>query len=284
MDENGPTGLAIENKGRVTRLKWHQLRRSMADPLFSAEAMAAGFQLGASMELDLRVRGDDGFVVLHDETLEGETTGRGVIARLTGAEMADVPYADGRPLTFSEDLASLLSAAHPGALLQFDMKDFLPAVGERGVAHLAAHFSEPPCSIIVSGDDAELIVSVGEKLPHLLRGIDPTNTLVAMIRSDGWDGVESELVRGIDGPARPDTVYLHWRLVLEAAHRDLDLIALCHSRGTKVDAWTYTLADPGAGFNDDEWREFSALMALGPDQITTDEAVATERAWRQRTA
>ena len=61
----------------------------------------------------------------------------------------------------------------------------------------------------------------------------------------------------------------------------LDLVALCHAEGVKVDAWTYNLADP-AGFSDAEWSEFSTLMAIGPDQITTDEAMATEAAWTAR--
>ena len=45
-------GLQIEFEGHSTLLKWHRLRRRMADPLFSAEVMAEGFRAGASMELD----------------------------------------------------------------------------------------------------------------------------------------------------------------------------------------------------------------------------------------
>ena len=57
-------GTSILLEGRPTRLKWHRLRRSMRDPEFGTAVMTAGFALGASMELDLRVRGDGGFVVL----------------------------------------------------------------------------------------------------------------------------------------------------------------------------------------------------------------------------
>src|SRR5262245_28846636 len=134
---DGFSGLAITHEGHATRLKWHRLRRSWDDPLFSADVMAEGFKLGASMELDLRIRGDDGFVVLHDDLLEGETTGRGEIAKLSRAQMQDARFPDGRPLTFSEGLASMLSTAHPDALLQFDMKDDFAPIGGRGVSHLA---------------------------------------------------------------------------------------------------------------------------------------------------
>ncbi len=275
-------GLEIFHDGHRTRLKWHQLRRTMADPLFSAAVLADGFRLGASMELDLRVRADGGFIVLHDEKLEGETTGRGEIARLTREEMAGATFTDGRPLLFSEDLVSLLSTAHPDALLQFDMKDDLGLLGERGVEHLATHFAAPPCPIIVGCHDLELIVAVRERLPKLLRGIDPTDKLVEMIRRDGFGGVAADLVADLTGPTAPDTVYLEWELVLAANKRGLDLVGIAHAHGVKVDAWTFTLEDPIAGFTEDEWAAFSALMALKPDQITTDEAPATERAWRER--
>lgn len=89
------------------------------------------------------------------------------------------------------------------------------------------------------------------------------------------------LTAELRGATAPDTCYLSWELVLEAQARGLDLVALCHAEGVKVDAWTFTIADP-AGFSDAEWGQFSALMALGPDQITTDEAIATEAAWIAR--
>jgi len=275
-------GLELTHEGHRTRLKWHQLRRRMTDPLFSADVMADGFRLGASMELDLRIRGDGGFVVLHDGVLEGETTGKGEIAKLSRKEMDSARFSDGRPLTHTEDLAAMLSTAHPDALLQFDMKDQLSTIGARGVAHLAEYFANPPCPIIVSGEDLALIVAVREQLPKLLRGIDPTDKLAEILKADGIEAVEADLIADLKGPTSPDTVYLYWELVLEAANRGLDLIALCQEYGAKVDAWTFTLAAPSDGFSEDEWRNFSALMALKPDQITTDEAPATERAWLAR--
>ena len=62
----------------------------------------------------------------------------------------------------------------------------------------------------------------------------------------------------------------------------VDLVAICRDAGKRVDAWTYTLSDPGSGFSDREWLEFSRLLELGADQITTDEPLATERAFEAR--
>lgn len=276
------TGLALVHQGRTIRLKWHRLRRRMADPLFSAEIMAEGFALGASMELDLRVRRDGGFVVLHDERLEGETTGQGLVADFTLNELKSLTFKDGRPLIFTEDLAARLHKANPEALLQFDMKDDLQAIGSNGLSHLTALFSNIPAPVIVSGASLELIEEVGVRLPNLLRGIDPTDKLVDIYREQGLGAVEKGLLADLRGPTEPNTVYLAWDMVLEASRLGLDMIALCHAEGKLVDAWTYTLQDPAKGFSDEEWGQFSALMALRPDQVSTDEAIATERAWRQR--
>ncbi|MBB4237304.1 glycerophosphodiester phosphodiesterase [Rhizobium esperanzae] len=278
-------GLEISHEGHRTRLKWHRLRKRFADPLFSAEVMAEGFAAGASMELDLRVRADGGFVVLHDEELEGETTGYGPIAEKSFGDLSAIRMKEGdRPLILSENLAAMLQSAHPAALLQFDIKDDYAAIGARGIEHLAAHFRDISASVIVSGGSLDLIVAVKEKLPNLLRGIDPTDKLYDIRQTGGWKAVEVELRADLRGPTEPDTIYLHWPLILDAANGGLDMIALCQDEGKRVDAWTFTLKNPEAGFSDEEWRNFRALMALKPDQVTTDEAPATERAWDRRMA
>ncbi|MGG6898450.1 glycerophosphodiester phosphodiesterase [Rhizobium sp. BR 315] len=276
-------GLEILHEGHRTRLKWHRLRKRFSDPLFSAEVMAEGFTVGASMELDMRVRGDGGFVVLHDKQLEGETTGHGPIAGKSIADLSDIRMQDGgRPLILSEDLAAMMQSTHPAALLQFDMKDDFEAIGARGIRHLAENFRDIAAAVIMSGGSLDLIVAVKEKLPEVLRGIDPSDKLYDIRKVGGWKAVEMELRADLRGPTEPDTIYLHWSLILNAAKEGLDMIGLCRDEGKRVDAWTFTLRDPEAGFSEEEWTNFSALMALKPDQITTDEALATERAWRQR--
>jgi glycerophosphoryl diester phosphodiesterase len=273
-------GLGINHDGHATRLKWHRLRRSFADPLFAGAVMAEGFRLGASMELDLRVRGDHGFVVLHDEALEGETTGAGLVREASSYDIRQVTIRDGghAPI-LSEDLAGMIETAHPDALLQFDMKDTLEAIGERGLAHLKDHFAGAGRSIIVSGADLDLVLAVKTELPGVYRGIDPTDKLVDICRDQGLAAAEDDLRADILGAIEPDTVYLAWELILEAARGGLDLIGLVHDLGRNVDAWTFNLKTPATGFSEAEATNFSALMALKPDQITTDEAPATERAW-----
>lgn len=282
-----PAGLALIRNGHVTRLKWHRLRQRLSDPLFDAKSIQQGFALGASMELDLRVRADGGFVVLHDATLDRETTGTGTIADMSRDDLRGIHFDDSalaipgapRPLLLSEDLAALLAKAHPDALLQFDMKDDLERIGAAGVDHLARFFSDSPAPIIVSGASLDLIRALRLRVPSLLRGIDPTDKLLAMWREQGLAAVERDLLADLRGPTAPHTVYLHWQLLLRSMSDGLDMVALCHAEGCKVDAWTFTLKSPSAGFSQTEAADFSALMALRPDQITTDEAPATEAAY-----
>lgn len=273
-------GLWLPNSGHPIRLKWHRLRRRMSDPLFSYGVMQLGFSIGASMELDLRVRSDKGFVVLHDADLSGETTGTGRIGDLSREELQAVRFKeDSRPLAFTEDLATQLDSAHPDALLQFDMKDDFDAVGSAGVAHLADHFRHRAAGLIVSGDCQRLIGEMAGALPELRRGIDPTNRLVEAFASGGVRRVEDVLTTEIRSATQPDTIYLAWQLILRLDREGLDLVALCHAEGKLVDAWTFTPPNIGAGLTAAEAAQLRTLAGLKPDQITTDEAIALEQAW-----
>lgn len=269
--------------GKRTRLKWHRLRRSMADPEFSAEVMAEGFRVGASMELDLQVRADGGFVVMHDETLDRETTGMGRVAEMDREALLSIGYRQQpRPLILSEELADMMPEAHPEALLQFDMKNDLAQIGPRGVAHLADYFADHSGAIIFSGACLRLIQTLGQAMPDARRGIDPTDRLLGVLQQEGPRAVEAAFLAELRGGTEPDMVYLQWEMVVALAADGLDLIALSQAEGVAVDAWTHSLSAPALGFTTTEWPRFRALMALGPDQITTDESIATEAAWRAR--
>ena len=273
-------GLAIESQGKLVRLKWHQLRRSRRDRVFSSEVLAAGLQLGASMELDLRVRADGGFVVLHDERLEDETTGTGIIAEMNREDVFGLRLLDGSPVLLSEELSELLSSTHEKAVLQLDMQDDLATIGARGIQHLSDRFGRARCPLIINGYDIDLIVAARDLLPFLRRGIDPSPKLVAL--EPNWQQVAAVMAENATGAGAPEMIYLQWDLLLRAAEHGVDLVQICHARGIEVDAWTFNLADPTHGFSQDEWEQFSALIALQPDQITTDDALAIERAWTMR--
>lgn len=269
-------GLSLTIDDHHVRLKWHRLRRDARDAEFDPRNLALGLRLGASMEVDLQARRDGGFAVLHDADLSGETTGFGPVAAATAADLAGLRLRrlDRSPMT-SESLAASVTAAHPDALLQLDMKNDRAGITDRHIAHFAAEFGAIAAHIIVSGGSEPLIAELAAALPGLRKGFDPTD---ALLDAGSPAAMERRLLASLRDPARPDMVYLNWELVVEAAAKGLDMVALTHSEGVAVDAWTHALRDPAAGFTDDEWQVFAALLALKPDQITTDSPLATEAA------
>lgn len=284
-------GISLDFNGKRVALKWHRLRRQMRDPLFSSDNLREGMRLGASMEIDLRVTRDFDFAVLHDETLDGETNGRGVMAERTAGEIAGLYYDDSsvpgaprhvRPILMLDDLVAGPVEAHPAAVLQFDMKDDLATIGSQGVERLAKVLHGKGAPVIISGDCGELILALKARVPDIARGIEPSFRLIDLFQKGDSKGAVAQLRSELAGPTQPAMVYLHWPMILHALREGIDLVAICHDAGKTVDAWTFTLADPEAGFDDDEWRDFSNLLALGVDQISTDEAVATERAHAAR--
>lgn len=162
------------------------------------------------------------------------------------------------------------------------MKDDLDRIGSRGVDHLAELFKDKATSLIFNGDCRNLIATLANCLPKIRRGIDPTDQLLLTYKSAGLTGVESCLIAEMRGPSQPEMIYLAWPLLLQLQMGGLDLVALCHAKGKQVDAWTYTPQSVGSGLSDAEMAQFLALIALKPDQITTDEAVALEKAWLAR--
>ena len=275
------SGLHLELNGRKTRLKWHQLRKRLADPVFSLAVMAEGFELGASMELDLRVRADGGFAVVHDDTLESETDGRGLVSASRREALEDVRYGvGGEPLILSEDLARLLSGAHPDALVQFDMKSDLGVIGNAGLAHLRQIIGDNAGKIIVSATDLALIAAMRETMPEVARGIDPSEDIWEAWEKDGLSAASDVLDAALAGPTAAGTIYLHYPLVLKAADHGLDMIAASHEAGLLVDAWTFNPARPEDGLTAEELETVRRLLELGADQITTDEAPLLEAAWR----
>jgi glycerophosphoryl diester phosphodiesterase len=232
------------------------------------------------MEIDLQVRADGGFAVLHDDDLSGETTGHGPVAQATAQDLGGLRLLRlGRAPMTSEELAGMLGQAHPAAVLQFDMKNGLAEVGPAGIAHLATHVADKAAGLIVSGASEPLIAALAQAIPGLRKGYDPTDELIAL---EAAAAVERRLLACLPHPVKPDMVYLQWEFLLWMAGKGLDMVALAQAEGVAVDAWTHAMADPGAGFSGAEWDRFAALLALGPDQITTDAPLATEQAFLAR--
>lgn len=258
--------------GHVTWLKWHRGRKRAGDPNFTGARILEGMRLGASVEVDLVIHRDRGYAVLHDLSVERETTGTGVVAELSAAALRQFYLRDndGTPLPeqvmLLEDLCGLLAAGglHPDALLQLDYKEDAAALDARAIASFTASVAPVARHMILSAGDAEAVALLSAGVTGLRIGYDPCHggALEQLAQTRDFAG----FVRGaLDASPAAEMIYLHYRVVIEAAAHGFDIVAAFHQAGKRIDA--YTINEPNAQSLPDIQR----LLALKVDQITTDD-------------
>lgn len=274
--------LHIDGDGHRTWLKWHRARRRVDDPAFTGARILEGMRLGASVEVDLVVHGDDGCAVLHDFTLDDGTTGAGRV-RDTGAEALRALHlraGDGTPLPdrvmLLEDLCALLARTppHPDALLQLDFKEEMAALSPQVIANFAATVGPVARHMVLSGGDAGAIAALSAATPGLRTGYDPCyGDSLARLRATGdFAGfIADALAKAPDA----GLIYLDHRIVLAADAAGFDMIAAVHAGGRRVDAWTIQTVTPGTV------AQCRRLIALRADQITTDDPEGLREALSQ---
>lgn len=266
-----PVGVRIRHAAGVTRLKWHRAKRLIEDTPFTARRIEEGFCLGASFEVDIRPYRDGGFVLLHDDTLDRETTGCGPVhlaahAALRAVRMRDPDGAltQNAPL-FLDDLGRLATSpdADPQAMCQLDLKAGLADLDARAVTAFARALDPAPGRFVVSGGDADAVRLLG-RAAGITVGYDPCD------RARGRDLTRAALADAFVAEAAaavPEAriVYLDWRLVVAGLAAGTDLVARFHENGCEIDAYTLDPAIPGAA------AILGLLLAAGVDQITTDQ-------------
>ncbi len=264
--------ILIERDGHRTWLKWHRARRRASDPVFTGERIIEAMRLGASIEVDLVIHADHGCAVLHDRTLERETTGTGRVRDTSAAALRQLHLRDngGQPIASKvmllEDLCALLAheTVHPDALLQLDFKEDLQALTPQVVAGFGASVSPIASSVILSGGDFDAIAMLAGSAPGLRTGYDPCyrGTLAQLKASGNYLGfIEDALATAPDA----GMIYLDYAIVLAAKDAGVDIIAPIHAAGRRVDAWTINSVTPQS------IEQVERLLRLKVDQITTDD-------------
>jgi len=264
--------IAIERGGHRTWLKWHRGRRRAGDPVFTGARILEGMALGASVEVDLVIHADHGCAILHNLSLDEETTGAGLVRETPAARLRQLHLRgeNGEPLPdrvmLLEDLCALL-VAHPpreGALLQLDFKEDLAALDPETVAGFSASVSPVSRYMIVSGGDFDAISLLTRSTPLLKQGYDPCyGQSLARLEADG--DYASFIGEALHTAPEADFIYLHHEIVLAADRDGFDMIGAVHADGRKVDAWTIKTVDSQT------LPKVDRLLALKVDQITTDD-------------
>ena len=162
-------GIALKGPNRPIRIKWHRLRRTAGDVDFTAARLREGLAAGASMEIDLRRHAEQGFVCLHDDVLEFETSGHGPIAVASVAHLRtlrmrgpDGAVTDER-LLLLDDLVEVAPESHPDAVVQFDLKEQLADLNEATIASFARLVSPNAGRFLLSGDDWSAVRAIGRR-------------------------------------------------------------------------------------------------------------------------
>lgn len=262
----------VERDGHRTWLKWHRAKRQASDPVFTGRRILEGMRLGASVEVDLVVHGDRGFAVLHDLSVERETTGQGKVAELTADQLRALQLrgVDGLPLDdkvlLLEDLCGLLAQGglHADALLQLDYKEDWRVLDAAALAIFRAAVGSVAQHMIVSSGDAEAVRLLTESTPGIRIGYDPCHdgALDRLAQTQDF----ARFVRdAVAASPRAEMIYLAYQLVLEADRQGFDITAAFHAAGRRIDAYTINKADGVA------LPKVQRLLELKVDQITTDD-------------
>ena len=266
--------VSVTRDGHRTFFKWHRARRRAADPVFTGRRILEGMALGASVEVDLVVHGDDGFAVLHDhESIARETTGNGPSRALSAAQMRALHLRgnDGAPIAdrvmLLEDLCVLLSKTppDPAALLQLDYKEDQGPLDAATIAVFNAAVAPVAANMILSSGEADSVAALAADMPGLHIGHDPCHqgALERLALSRDFTGFVAMAIA--DAP-RAEMIYLAYPMVLAAQDAGFDIVDAFHTAGRRVDAYTIKRADA------ETLPIVRRLLALKVDQITTDDA------------
>lgn len=264
--------LYLTRNNHRTWLKWHRGRRKASDPVFTGARILEAMRLGASVEVDLVIHADRGYAILHDLTLERETTGTGKVldTRAETLRQLHLRAEDGTVLPdkvmLLEDLCALLAGEkpHPDALLQLDFKEDRAALDPAAIANFAAAIAPVTRSLILSGGDVDANNALAQASPTLRLGYDPCYG-ASLARLQATGDYKTFTADALKAAPNAEIIYLHHAIVLEADRADFDIIAAIHADNRRVDAWTINTADATTK------PLIARLLELQVDQITTDD-------------
>lgn len=272
-------GISLRSNGYTTMLKWHRGRRLVTDAVFTSTRILEGMRLGASIEVDIQRHGSNGFVILHDQTLDRETSGSGPVGTQKVHQLRQLRMRDNEgvvtaePVLLLDDLAELLAggSVDANAVLQLDLKNDRASLSPDDIAAFPSAVEPFLANVLLSGDDADAVDSLHRATPGLRTGYDPCreDTIVELQRTGDYAAfVQAALATAPDA----EMIYLYHPVVLAADAAGFDMIGAIQSAGKRVDVWTITEV------NDTTLAMARRLLALKVDQITTDDPVGLEAA------
>lgn len=257
----------LEYDGRRVILKHHRLLDGAhphpPNSISALRAVLAGH--AEAIEFDVRLTGDDAFVLVHDATLDRETTGRGSVRQVSSREIAALRLrgaADEAPAMLADVITVLRDHAQP-VKAQIDLCEESTLSDSAAAAlidQIVSARANPSVHIVVGCEDAEKLLALRRIDPSLRVGFDVTGP---------FDAPEAEVMRRLGLIEDVSEYYLPKPFVLQTIARGFNPVAFVHERrpGALVDVWTLYADEP------DIARTLWATLNAGADQITTPAAI-----------
>jgi glycerophosphoryl diester phosphodiesterase len=200
-------------------------------------AFRQAIEQGAEViEIDLRGTKDGEIVIIHDETLDRTTNGKGPVSDRTLAELRQLDAGRGERIPTYEELLQL--SADTGVQLLLDIKQS-PVLDKRKVVRLTARY-HAALNVIVGPRTVEDLLA--------FRALDPNLRTIGFIES--VEDIEPFVQAGVD----------IIRLWPEWIYRDRDLVKKVQRLGRPV--WTTA--------GDVRRQELERLVKLGVNGILSD--------------
>ena len=285
--------------GRKVLLKYHRLLSGVhPHPPNSMTALGRVLADGAEVvEFDIRLTQDENFVLIHDATLDRETTGRGPVGQATEAQFTALRLRDSNepPATLAKVTGILREVDRP-MKVQVDLKEAAPISHEVATLLLRAivPVRENPHITVVVGCMGDWNLRLLRRLdPTLGVGLDfgyyldaPVDNLVRLptrINAYGYLDdhplgyrrllpvrayLEDRMDVLLDLVPGADEVYVRKEFLLQALADGINPIAFIHERkpGMLVDVWTLYAQEQ------DLERVLRVALEAGVDQISSPTA------------
>ncbi len=262
--------MAVQGPCGPVRLKWHNCERTSPRRPSSVRISALGWQLGASLEVDILrhsrwpLRGShDRRSVLDDWPRPCSAHADRRDERFFPPGRCGHPESDAPVLSLADLIAPLRTRRRaPSANLQLDLKllegHSLP---DSAIADAAAAVAGLEDAIVVGShhlNDARRLVAA---IPGARLGYDP---MLAVSRQPGLRDPEQLLRHMERRGAGVSLAYLRFDAIVAAEKQGFPLVARLLDLGIETDAWT---VNPGGDVNDTILR---TLVEAKVRQITTD--------------
>ena len=263
LDDQGLPPISLQREKRLLRLKWHKFRRRGEDLPFSRDNLLIGLAAGASLEADVQKLACGRFVCLHDESLDNETTGSGLVADMDGEEITKLEMRGAKsvaPLLLDELVQMVEKAAiHDDARIQLDLKTVASSLDAETCRAFATLMKAHAYRFILSGCEWEGVIRLGGDIEGLALGYDPHEVAAGLSESELLDHIR-------ETAPEAQMIYLNRGIIRASYENGGRIVSNLQDEGRMVDCWTVDIDSERSR------EDLEAAFHVGCDQLTTNTA------------